>query len=387
MSSRILFFQLVGGASGDMLLSALHGLGVDFSDFCRVFAKKYPHFGLKFDRVKVSAVVGWQLKISGIEGARWHANELPEWSRKLPLSTESRRKAKAAIDSLVEAEAAVHDLPRERVHFHELESLDTLVDVFGYFYGLERLGVEEVYFSAVPAGRGFVKGEHGEMPNPPPAVAYLMSGLESEWRDATAELVTPTALALLKTSGKQKPPPFIVENSAYAFGARASVRESSLRAFWGAREANSESLVLIETNVDDITPEQCAFAIEAMLRKGAKDALAKPVLMKKGRPGWVIQAWASAENEPEVTEALLKETGTLGYRRQEVFRIAIPRKFIKVRTRFGDIKVKIGFRGKCVVSLKPEYEECVAAARRSGVSLSEVIATAREAARRALNED
>jgi uncharacterized protein (TIGR00299 family) protein len=384
---RVLFFQLVGGASGDMLLSALHGLGVNFSDFAAALRRMEHGIHLKFPRIAVSGITGWQLRTSGVDSARWRRKDLPRWLQSIPLSARSRRAARKTVDLLVQAEARVHGVSTVKVHLHEIGRVDTLVDVLGYFYGLERLDIDEVFFSEVPAGKGIVKGSHGDLPNPPPAVAQLMSGLKTEWRETESELVTPTALALLKTSGRQQAPPFVVEKTAFAFGTRKSVRESSLRAFLGVRATDAETLILLETNVDDITPERCAFAMEELLRAGARDALAMSALMKKGRPGWTIQAWVTAETEEAVAESLVRETGTLGFRRQEVSRVALPRKLRRVTTKFGALQVKIGFWRNSVMSVKPEYEECAEAARKYGVPLSEVIAEAHDAARRGFDED
>ncbi|MHA2620538.1 MAG: nickel pincer cofactor biosynthesis protein LarC [bacterium JZ-2024 1] len=387
MTARAVYFQIIGGASGDMLLSALFGLGADFGNLERSFQQKGHHLKLTFSRIPVGGIHGWQLQVSESSPSRWHWEDLDEWLSAVPLSPSGRSRALTALQLLRDAEATAHGVSPDQVHFHELGNIDTLLDVLGYFYALEQLGIQEVYFSGIPAGKGILKGEHGEIPNPPPAVTALMQGICVEWRDESTELVTPTALALFKTSGSQNAPSLTVVGSSCAFGQRASLRDSYLRAFLGTVETGGECLVLIETNVDDITPEQCAFTINELLKVGARDATMTPVVMKKGRPGWVVSVLTDAQTEEAAVEVLLRETGVLGYRRQEVHRIALPRKTIEVETRFGKIRVKIGFRGSHPVSLKPEYEDCAAAAMRSGVSLHQVADAARTAARKAIYEN
>lgn len=387
MNPRIIYFQLVGGAAGDMLLSVLHGLGVDFTNLQEAFEKKCPGFSLQFVSTTVSGLRGWQMKTTGLDESRWDLKDLNDWLAGVPLSEPGKANAREAINLLIEAESRAHGVPADQIHFHELGHLDTLVDIFGYFYGLEQLGIGQVYFSEVPAGKSFLQGVHGEMPNPPPVVVALMQGLRVEWRHTNAELVTPTAMALLKTSGTQSSPSLLVEDSSVAFGQRASLTESCLRAFLGTHDPDAEHLVLIETNLDDITPEQCAFAIDELLRAGARDAVVIPGLMKKGRPGWILQAWVPPESVDAVTEMLIQQTGTLGFRYQSIARIALPRKQIEVDTRFGKIRVKIAFRGNRTIHLKPEYEDCAAAARKFGVPLSEVTSAARNAARKRIYEN
>jgi uncharacterized protein (DUF111 family) len=240
-------------------------------------------------------------------------------------------------------------------------------------------------------GRGFVKARHGVLPLPPPAAVECLRGVPTYGVDLDAELVTPTGAAILATTAArfERWPTFAPERVGFGAGTRELPdRPNLLRVVLGTRPAGAvdagpaaSTHVVLEANVDDMTGELAAHAIEALLAAGALDAWATPITMKKGRPALTLSALAAAEREGAVASALLAETTTLGVRRVPVTRTERPRRSITVTTPFGPISVKVSEGPFGPPQIKPEFDECAAAARTHGVPVREVIAAALASAR------
>jgi uncharacterized protein (TIGR00299 family) protein len=280
-------------------------------------------------------------------------------------------------------------MPLRDVHFHEVGAVDAIVDIVGSAAAFTYLGAE-VVGSPLPMGRGFVKARHGILPLPPPAALECLRGVPTYGVDLDAELVTPTGAAIIATvaSRFERWPTFAPERIGFGAGRRELPdRPNLLRVVLGTRpvaatEAGSTaSHVIIEANVDDLTGEVAAHAIEALFAAGALDAWATPITMKKGRPGLTVAALAPSERGDAVATTLLAETTTIGVRKIPVSRTERPRRTISVTTAFGPISIKVSEGPFGPPQLKPEFDECAAAARTHGVPVREVIAAALAAAR------
>jgi hypothetical protein len=305
------------------------------------------------------------------------------------LDDKTRDLARRIFRRLGEAEASVHRMPLQDVHFHEVGAVDAIVDIVGAAAALTYLGAE-VVGSPVPLGRGFVKARHGVLPLPAPAAVECLRGVPTYGVDLDAELVTPTGAAILATAAArfERWPTFAPERVGFGAGHRElSDRPNLLRAVLGTRpgaaaEAGpAASHVIIEANVDDLTGEVAAHALEALFAAGALDAWATPITMKKGRPALTLAALAPAARADAVAACLLAETTSIGVRRTPVSRTERPRRTITVATAFGPIAVKISEGPFGPPQVKPEFDECAAAARTHGVPVRAVIAAALAAAK------
>jgi uncharacterized protein (TIGR00299 family) protein len=312
------------------------------------------------------------------------------------LDAPSKGLSRAIFRRLAEAEAAVHRRPVEEVHFHEVGAVDSIVDIVGAAAALSYVGAE-VVVSALPMGHGFVSARHGMLPLPAPAVVECLRKAPTYAVDTEGELVTPTGAAIVATvaSGFERwPASFAPDRIGYGAGKHSFSRAGQplpnlLRVVLGRRSEMSDAAtlsmpsthVVIETNVDDLTGELAAHALEALLSAGALDAWATPIVMKKGRPALTLSAIAAMSHADAVAKAMLEETTTIGVRRVPVSRVERPRNSITVMTAYGPISVKISGGPYGAPQVKAEMDDCVAAARVHKVAVREVIAAALAAAR------
>lgn len=388
----LLVLEPVGGVAGDMFLAAALDLGVDR--------------GALEAALRTLGVAGWRLEVSrrsdsGISGTHVsvavsaeepHARGLAEIVALVEasgLSPRARAAARAIFERIGRAEAKVHGVPIEQVHFHEVGAVDSIVDVCGAAVALDLLGWPRVVSSPPELGRGIVKTRHGPMPVPPPAVLELLAGKPVRPGGPPGEAVTPTGAALLAELAAVGPlPPFVPGRIGYGLGtARWPDRPNVLRMTLGeegpaAEAGGAPSLWVLETNLDDCPGQLVARAIEAALERGALDAWAAPLTMKKGRPGVLLSALVEEPAREAVARALFAETTTLGIRRHRVERDVLERALETVETPYGPVRVKVALLAGRELGAHPEYDDCAARARERGVAVREVMAAAL-AARRA----
>lgn len=304
-------------------------------------------------------------------------------------------RALAGLDVLVHAEATVHGVEAGDVHLHELGEADTAVDLLGVAVALEALGVEEFGTAPLPVPRGWISGAHGALPLPAPVTLELARGLALEGVDADHELVTPTAVALLRAHGASSGllPPMRLDACGVGGGSRDTPRPNICRLLVGEAQAPGpqtsarlERDVLLETNIDDQSPEALAYATERLLAAGAKDVWVTPVVMKKSRPGFQLSVLADPGAEPALLDVLFRETTTLGVRRRDASKWTLDRAELQVTVAGAGVRVKIARLGPDVVNVAPEHDDCAALAARTRRSLKEIYAEATEAARRVLSD-
>jgi uncharacterized protein (TIGR00299 family) protein len=306
------------------------------------------------------------------------------------LPARARDRAHEAFRRLAEAEARVHGTEPDQVHFHEVGALDAVADICGVALALEDLGIDRVVASPVPAPRGLASGSHGPMPVPPPATLEILKGTGAPLYgvEVDVELVTPTGAALLATLADDFGP--LPEMRLDAIGYGAGTREidrmpNVVRVLVGeeVRTPAYAMVSLIETNLDDLSPELVPDAAEASFAAGALDVWATPVQMKKGRPGIVLSALARPADERCVAEALLRETSTLGLRITQLRRWELDRDERTVEVAGEQVRVKVGRLDGEVLNVAPEHDDCVAVAARTGQSVKSVWAAAFAAAQSA----
>jgi pyridinium-3,5-bisthiocarboxylic acid mononucleotide nickel chelatase len=397
---RTLYFDCFAGASGDMILGALASAGADT--------------GLLLDQLKLLGVANYEVSFntvnrSGIsatwanvrtapEPAHRHLSDILKIINGSGLSDGVKALAARIFSRLAEAEAHVHNMPVERVHFHEVGALDAIIDVVGACVCFELLGIERFISSGLHVGSGMVKMAHGLFPIPPPAVAELLKGAPVYSSDIKGELVTPTGAAIISTvCGEYGPLPRMrIEATGYGAGTREYEDfPNVLRVMIGedealaslekadeddANKAADERLLMIETNVDDMSPQFFGYLMDQAFERGALDCFYTPVQMKKNRPGVLINILCRQSEREALSDLLFKETTTLGVRCYEVERRALARASVQVETPYGIIEVKVARLDGGMLKAMPEYEQCRAAARAAGVTLREVWEAASAAA-------
>ena len=383
---RLAYFDCHAGVSGDMILGALVDAGLQIE----VLQRELDKLGLegvilqdgKVQRHGIAAT-----KIDVVAEEEHHHRRLRDVLGIIDaadISSGAKRQARAIFRRLAEAEAEVHGISVDRVHFHEVGAADAIADIAGAVIGLEQLGVERVYASRLRFGRGTTRSAHGVLPVPVPAMVALCRDVAAERTEIPYELVTPTGAAILTTLAEQigaVPPPFRTRRIGYGAGSRDMDQiPNLLRLEIGESESSlqTETLTLIETNIDDMSPEIYGFLIDRLFTEGARDAYLTPVIMKKGRPGVVLSVLADPDRTQSFTDLIFRETTTLGVRIRRVERQTISRRREVVETAFGPVAVKVASYGGRT-RLAPEFEDCARIASEQDVPILEVYRAASNA--------
>lgn len=386
---RIAVVDPFSGASGDMLLGALVDVGVSLDDLAAALATSLDLTGYRLEAEQVVR--------HGLRGMRVRVvveDDQPprDWAAIRALLAESalparvKERALAVFQQLAEAEARVHGIPVETVHFHEVGAVDSIVDVVGVVWGFELLGVEAIACGPLPLSRGWVQTAHGRLPVPAPATAELLAAAAAPTVpiDIEAELVTPTGAALLVTLARFQRPAFRPERVGYGFGTRELPWPNALRLWLG--EATSlpagadDDELLLQTNLDDMNPQFVEPLIDALFAAGALDVYWTPIVMKRSRPAVEVSVICRAADRPRLERVLFEHSTTFGVRAIQLERTKLERRVVTMATRWGDIAVKVKLWGGRVVDAVPEYRDCLAVHQRTGVPIWEVWEDARRAA-------
>ncbi|HEX9123534.1 MAG TPA: nickel pincer cofactor biosynthesis protein LarC [Actinomycetota bacterium] len=396
---RIAYFDCVAGISGNMALGALVDAGAD-ADELRAALSRLPlepfdleieevdRHGLRARHVEVRTTTAGVIRTYSSIRALLDASDLP---------VEAKRVAQGIFRRLAEAEARIHRKEIELVTFHEVGAVDSIVDIAGTALALTMLGVERVYASAVPTGMGMARTEHGALPIPAPAVLELLRGAPLYSMGVPFELTTPTGAAILAATVESygEIPPMRIDSVGYGAGTHRLDIPNVLRVLVGDAverlQAGMAPLptdeVLLETNLDDVTPEVHGFLLERLLAAGAQDAWLAPIVMKKGRPAVTVSVLCAPGQADAMRAILFEETGTLGVRAAAVSKHALDRQILKVETEYGVVGVKVGMLDGRPVSVSPEYEDCARLAREADVPLRRVYEEALRLARERLHPE
>jgi pyridinium-3,5-bisthiocarboxylic acid mononucleotide nickel chelatase len=389
------FLDAFSGLSGDMLVGALIDCGADSAALERALASL--HLGgyrIATRRRVMSGIsaIKFDVEVTEPQPER-HLGEIRALIESAAeLSAPVQRRAVAIFEVLAEAEAKVHHTTPANVHFHEVGAVDSIIDVVATAWGLEQLGVGEVMVSALPMGSGFARSQHGIIPVPAPATAELLAGFPVRLGDGAAEMVTPTGAAVVKALARPASLPlsFDIECIGYGAGTRTlEDRPNVLRMIVGREHARFESdeLVEIAANIDDLNPQIYDHVMERLFAAGARDVTLTPTVMKKGRPGVILTVLGEAVARDALAQIIFAETSTIGLRLHPVGRLKLHREIREVDTRFGRIRVKVsGAHGAAApITIAPEYDDCRRAAVAHQVALRIVLDEARAAAMRQLD--
>jgi pyridinium-3,5-bisthiocarboxylic acid mononucleotide nickel chelatase len=382
---RTIYFDCFAGASGDMILGALVDAGVKPDQLQQqIGLLGVEGYSIGFEKVDRSGISATYARVqTAREHAHRHLSNILQIIYGSALTDSVKERAARIFSRLAEAEARVHNQPIEKVHFHEVGALDAIIDVVGAAIGFELIGAMRFVCSPFQVGSGTVDMDHGRFPVPPPAVAELLKGAPFYSGDIPGELLTPTGAAILTTvcDSFGPIPKMKLEQTGYGAGTRQYEKfPNVLRVMIGEDEATvtaDEQLLVIETNMDDISPQILGHVMDRALTSGALDCYFTPIQMKKNRPGVLLSVLCERENRERFMEMLFAETTTLGVRSYEVERRALQRSVVRVETQYGPIDVKVAQLNGHIVKDMPEFEQCRAAALKAGVPLRAVEDAAR----------
>jgi uncharacterized protein (TIGR00299 family) protein len=382
---RIGYFDCFSGISGDMTLAALVDAGVDPRAIQAAVASLGMPCELSFETTRRGGFRATYARVSAPhEHAHRHLHHIEALIDRSTLTPRQNELARRIFRRLGEAEAAVHGIALEKIHFHEVGAVDSIVDIVGAAVGLDLLGVERFEASPLPTGRGSVRAAHGVMPLPAPGTAELLKGVPLAESSVEMELTTPTGAAIVTTVADRFGP--LPAMTIDAIGLGAGTKEipgqaNILRLFVGsvALPAASDRVWVLETNLDDLPGEVVGYTTTQLMAAGALDAFVTPVLMKKNRPGVVVTVLCDEATIPVLEEILFRETTTLGIRRYPVSRHKLKRQAAEVTTPFGPVKGKLGWIEGRPPTFSPEHDDCARIAAERGVALRAVYEAAQAA--------
>jgi len=378
------YVNAIGGASGDMLLASLVDCGLDIealsatlnmigvSDF-----RLEPHLE---DRQGVNGTY-LDVQIDKADNRKRTPAEFVALVKAAPISEKSKSRCIEVFNLIGEAEGALHGEDPGDVHLHELGTVDTLIDVAGVILGLEMLSIEKIYCSPLPTGSGTVKTQHGLLPVPAPATAFIMASRKIPCYPPpthlpfTGEMVTPTGMALLAVLADFSQPIMNINTIGYGLGTRNPESYPNVLSIWIGEPTvpqDENGIVLLETNLDDTTGETLGYVQENLLQMGARDVWFTPIQMKKNRPGITLSCLVNEFDKINVADFIMLETSTLGIRVRPVERIEAERTIERFQASIGEIGVKLKKKDGVVVSVSPEYEDCKKIAIESNIPLQKV---------------
>jgi pyridinium-3,5-bisthiocarboxylic acid mononucleotide nickel chelatase len=430
----IAYFDCFSGISGDMVLGALVDAGAELSAIERELRKlRLPGWSISAAQVQRQAIFATQVRVEvereqeasrgsaargktpyrtsaktadeGVQatseltvrplshhdhhGYSSHPHrglvEIVRMIDEAGLASRAAERAKRIFRRLAEAEAHVHQVPIEKVHFHEVGAVDSIIDIVGAAIGFELLGIEEFACSVFDVGGGQVETEHGVLPVPAPATVELLRGAPTHSSGIQRELVTPTGAAIATTLATRyaEIPPMTLRAVGYGAGSRDLAEkpnvlrllvgervESEAGEYWGA------PVTVIETNLDDMSPQIYGYFVERALAAGALDVFSTPAQMKKNRPGLLVTLLSETENAARLIDLIFRETTTIGVRTYEARRKTLEREVVPVETPFGEVRMKVSHMNASILNATPEYEDCQRIAAERGVPLKQVIAAA-----------
>jgi uncharacterized protein (TIGR00299 family) protein len=426
---RIAYLDCFSGISGDMFLAALIDAGVSPKLFEDTVAALNIGASLEISKVNRSGITATKVDVivNGKKDSPRETNaqhehshthdhhhhdhhhephshehgrsltEIRELIHRSNISTGAKPTAIAIFEKLGAAESKIHNVPIDKIHFHEVGAADALVDIVCAAVGAEALAVDEFICSPLNVGGGTVTCAHGTFPVPAPATVELLKGIPVHSSGIQAELVTPTGAAIVATLATRfsQFPEMKIEKTGYGAGTyvfpglanvlRITIGEAGK---WGAgvlaregseSESSQDTIAVLEANLDDLNPQVFGYVMDRLLEAGALDVFATPIQMKKSRPGSLLTILAKPEDAAKLTEIVFAETTTLGVRRREESRQILARKWATVPTRFGDVRIKIASLNGTVTSYAPEYEDCRRLASEQKVPLKTVMNEAMEA--------
>jgi uncharacterized protein (TIGR00299 family) protein len=386
---RTLYFDCFAGASGDMILGALVAAGVDPNALREQLSRlNVDGFNLSFETVDRSGLSATYARVeTAHEHKHRHLSDVKQIIESSGVSDAAKKLAVEIFTRLAEAEARVHNEPVDHVHFHEVGALDAIVDIVGAAICIDLLKIDRFVCSPLHVGSGTIQMAHGRFPVPPPAVTELLKGVPFYSTDIQGELLTPTGAAIITTVCREFGPIPQMKTDVTGYGAGTRQYKdfpNVLRVLLGETDADGatdERLWMLETNIDDMSPQLLGYVMDQAFEHGALDCYFTSVQMKKNRPGVLLSVLCASDRKESLMNLLFTETTTLGVRSYEVTRRALRRSVVRVETQYGAIDVKVGHLNGNVVNEMPEFEQVRAAASKARVPVKVVEDAVRAAIR------
>ncbi len=378
---KIISYDCFSGISGDMNLGAMIDLGVDKTLLINELNKlNLKGWELIVQKDQRHGITGTKVTVKQTrhEHAHRHLSDIEKIINDSSLDSNTKELSKKIFMKIAVAEAKVHGIALDHVHFHEVGAVDSIIDVVGAAICYNALNVDGVHVSTVELGSGFVKCDHGKLPVPAPATAEIIKGLPVKKGGVDFEATTPTGAAILAALGTDfsEGLPLKIEKTAYGVGQKDS-RDipNLLRVFIGETITSNESghdAVQLECNIDDMNPEFYEHISEKLFKAGASDVFLSNIIMKKGRPGIVLNVICETESADILKNIIFTESTSLGIRTFPFRKDTLSRKFETIQTTYGEVKIKRSFFKEKEVSVKPEYDDCRKIASETGIALKEI---------------
>lgn len=398
--TKIAYFDCFSGCSGDMILGALLDAGLPLEVLeAGLRSLNLNGYQLSLEKVKRASITASKLNVKINDPDHQHSRSLTdilELINSSHLPEEVKIASCSIFQRLGEVEGKIHGIPVEKVHFHEIGGIDSIIDIVGAVYAFYVLGVKRFYSSPLPLGNGSISTEHGILPVPAPATLQLLAMAKAPVSGSTSsfmpqgELVTPTGAAIITTLAKFDRPDIIIDTIGYGSGSKEFSNWPNVLRIWLGEEleqTGSGDIILMETNIDDMNPQIYGYLMEKLFAENAIDVWLTPIQMKKNRPATMLSIIAPSVQESRLTELLMKETTTLGIRVRPVFRHIAARDTIRIESSLGSVRVKIKKYQDLLLDISPEYDDCRKIAVEKDIPLREVYRKIIEESRQYLNPD
>lgn len=383
----IAYFDCFSGISGDMVLGALIDLGLEVQ-YLKGELQKLDLSGYKITvkRVEKNHIMGTAVDVSVTKDkTHRHLNDILILIDKSQLDNKTKDISKKIFQILAEAESKVHNIPIDQVHFHEVGAVDSIIDIVGAVIGVQKLQMNHVFSSPLPLGTGFISCAHGIIPLPAPATVEILKDIPVYSTNMKHEMVTPTGAAIITMLAKQfgNMPLMKIKKIGYGAGKTEMPHANLLRVFLGETmdEHEADVTTMIETNIDDTNPEVYGYLVQKLFDHGALDVFFTHIQMKKNRPGVKLSVISTLENVDKLVAIIFSETSTFGIRFYETKRMKLTVEKRRVKTKYGEITVKIGRYKNQIKTVSPEYEDCKNIADKYNIPLKDVY----ELAKRKIN--
>lgn len=385
MMGKTLYFDMFAGCSGDMVLGGLLDAGLDFEELTTQLSA-LPITGYRITKEQV-----YRSALSATHASVIIENSTPQSDRtytdiahlinssRLPDGVKAM--ALKIFKCLGEAESHVHGVPLEKVHFHEVGAVDSIIDIVGSAIGFHLMDIDQFYASSFPLGPGYIQTRHGMLPLPAPATLEIIANTRAPVINAplsamqSLELVTPTGAAIVCTLAKFEMPSMTIESTGYGAGSRDSFEYPNCLRLWIGtphEQSSTDDIVLLETNIDDMNPQAYDYILEKLFHQGALDVWLTPIQMKKNRPAIMLSVLCPDSLEKSLVEVILRETTTLGIRARPVSRYIAERDIVEIKSRYGRVRIKVKKLKGEILGISPEYEDCRRIAERSGIPLMDI---------------
>ena len=386
---NILYLDCPMGISGDMFLAALIDMGVDFKKILKELKKLgVGPIDVRIKKEVRHSITGTTFRVR-TKDEKHHRTfkDIKKIIEKSGLEKGVKDLSVKIFSIIAEAKGKIHGIGAGDVHFHEVGAMDSIIDIVGASIAIKSLKLDKVISSPIALGSGWTDTMHGRLPIPAPATLEILKGIPVSSSGVPFELTTPTGAAIVKAlaTGFGPMPSMTIEKTGYGAG-KKDFREAAnvLRAIKGAIEKTgdkeAEALLMLEANIDDMSPQTAGYLMERLFEEGALDVYFTPVVMKKSRPGILLSALGPFDRRDALLSTIFAESTTIGVRLYPIERVCLERKIIKVKTRYGLVRVKVSMRDNKAVNIQPEYEDLRAAARRHNQPLKKVMDEARSRA-------